>query len=209
MERVDWELKGHCLEVCNCQFLCPCIPTNRTAEPTEGHCTTVLTFKIDTGTYGNLSLDDLAFVVAIRTPGRMADGNWSVGIIVDERATAEQCDALTVIARGKAGGPLEPMLALTTEFLGVEVRPITFERDSMKWAVSIPGMVDQEAEGAPSPVRPGEPIYLDNTGHRANPRIALARAIRNHVHAFGLDWDNNTGSSSGAFAPFSWAVTAA
>lgn len=207
MVGATWQLSGHCLEVCNCEFLCPCIPSNRLARPTAGHCTTVLTFKIDEGSCGDVPLDDLAFAVALRTPGPMADGNWSVGVIIDERANAEQQESLVAIARGQAGGPMEPMLALTTEFLGVELRPITFQMDGMKRSVSIPGLVDQEAEGVPSPVRPGEPMYLDNTGHRANPRIALAKAARNHIHAFGLDWNDDGGSNSGAYAPFSWRVS--
>lgn len=207
MADATWQLKGHCLEVCNCEFLCPCIPSNRTARPTAGHCTTVLTFKIDEGFCGDVRLDDLAFAIALRTPGPMADGNWSVGVIIDDRATSEQQETLVAIARGQAGGPMEPMLALTTEFLGVESRPIEFRKNSMKWSVSIPDLVDQEAEGVPSPVKPGEPMYLDNTGHRANPRIALARAARNHIHAFGLDWDDDGGSNSSAFAPFSWKVS--
>lgn len=206
MAKPLWQLNGHCLEVCNCDFLCPCIPSNRTARPTKGNCTTILTFKIDHGFYGDVKLDDLAFAIALRTPGPMAEGNWSVGVIIDERATTEQQKKLVAIARGQAGGPLEPMLALTSKFLGIELRQIEFRKSQMKWSVSIPGMVDQEADGVPSPVKPGEPIYLDNTGHRANPRIALAMSNRNHIHAFGLDWDEVGGSNSGAFAPFSWAV---
>ena len=202
-----WRLTGHCLEVCNCEYLCPCIPTNRTAQPTAGHCTTVLTFHIDRGSHGDLRLDDLSFAVVLRTPGPMAEGNWSVGVIVDERATAEQQKVLVEIARGQAGGPMEPMLALTTEFLGVEAKPIHFNQDGMKWSVSIPELVDQAAEGMPSPVKPSEPIYLDNTGHRANPRIAVGKARRNHIHAFGLDWDDDGGTNSCAFAPFSWSVS--
>ncbi|MEE9158624.1 MAG: DUF1326 domain-containing protein [Gammaproteobacteria bacterium] len=207
MVDATWQLNGHCLEVCNCEFLCPCIPSNRTARPTAGHCITVLTFKIDKGFCGDVTLDDLGFAVALRTPGPMADGSWSVGVIIDERARTEQQETLVAIARGQAGGPMEPMLALTSEFLGVELRPIEFRKNGMKWSVSIPDLVDQEAEGVPSPVKPGEPMYLDNTGHRANPRIALAKAARNHIHAFGLDWDDDSGSNSGAFAPFNWKVS--
>ncbi len=102
---------------------------------------------------------------------------------------------------------MEVMLVLKTEYLGFETRSIEFRKNGMKWSVSIPDLVDQVAEGVPSPVKPGEPIYLDNSCHRANPRIALAKASRNHIHAFGLDWDDDGGSNSGAFAPFSWKVT--
>ena len=40
------------------------------------------------------------------TPGVMLEGNWSVGLIVDERATAEQEQAIAAIASGQAGGPM-------------------------------------------------------------------------------------------------------
>lgn len=207
MTAITWKLAGHCLEVCNCDFLCPCIPSNRTAMPTQGNCTTVLTFHIDQGRIGDVAIEDLSFALVLRTPGVMADGDWAVGVIVDERATPQQHDALVSVARGEAGGPLEPIAALTTDFLGVESRPIRFQKNGLCWSVSIPERVEQVAEGAPSPVKPGEPIFLDNTGHRANPRIAIARAIRNHIHAFGLEWQDESGSNSGAFAPFTWRVT--
>jgi hypothetical protein len=134
----------------------------------------------------------------------MAEGNGQLGIIVDERATEGQHQALVSIARGEVGGSLAALNALVTEYLGVESRAIRLDNDGLVWTASAEGAVDQVAEGVPSPVKPGEPIYLDNTGHRANPRIGLARLRRNHMHAFGIDWDDDTGTNSGAFAPFSW-----
>ena len=55
-----------------------------------------------------------------------------------------------------------------------------------------------------SPVKPGEPVYLYNTRYSANPRIGLAKLHRNHMHAFGIEWDDDSGTSRGAVAPFSW-----
>ena len=83
-------------------------------------------------------LDDLSFVVLLRTPGPMADGDWSVGVVVDQRATPAQHQALAEIGRGAAGGPLEAMAALTSEFLGVESRIIRFRKDGLSRAASIP-----------------------------------------------------------------------
>ena len=56
----------------------------------------------------------------------------------------------------------------------------------------------------PSPTKPGEPLFLDNTLHPANPRIALAHARHSHVHAFGINWDQTDGKNNGHFAPFNW-----
>jgi hypothetical protein len=49
-----------------------------------------------------------------------------------------------------------------------------------------------------------EPLHLDNTGHPAADRFALARASKSHVHALGLSWDDPTGKNNGQYAPFSW-----
>jgi hypothetical protein len=32
----------------------------------------------------------------------------------------------------------------------------------------------------------------------------LARATRSHIHAFGIDWEDDTGKRNGHFAPFRW-----
>src|SRR2546426_404864 len=49
-----------------------------------------------------------------------------------------------------------------------------------------------------------EPIYLDNVGPPAASRLALAKASRSHMHAFGIDWDDTSGRNNGHFAPFAW-----
>ena len=56
----------------------------------------------------------------------------------------------------------------------------------------------------PGPAVPGEPIWLDNTCHPVNPRLALAKAVRSRFHAFGIDWDDASGLRNGHFAPFAW-----
>jgi hypothetical protein len=68
----------------------------------------------------------------------------------------------------------------------------------------IPGLVSFEIEGVASRNRSGDPYYLDNTGHPANRRLALARSKETHVHAFGLDLDLSGRGNNGHFAPFSW-----
>jgi hypothetical protein len=50
----------------------------------------------------------------------------------------------------------------------------------------------------------GEPLYIDNTGHPANRRLALAQAKELHMHGFGLDLDMAGRGNNGHFAPFAW-----
>jgi hypothetical protein len=135
----------------------------------------------------------------------MAKGNWSVGLIADQRASAEQRDAIVAIVSGAAGGPMAPLSGLVGKFLGVESAPIRFERDGVSWAVQAGSMVDMGATGVMG-LNPEskEPLYLENTGHPAANRLALARATKSHVHALGLEWDDTSGRNNGHYAPFSW-----
>jgi len=150
-----------------------------------------------------VTLDDLNFAVVLRTPGPMIDGNWSVGMITDERASPEQQQALVEIASGQACGPMANLAPLIGDFRGVEVKSIQFQRSGMNRSVFIPGVLDEAAQGVPG-ANADEPMYLDNVGHPASTRLALAKAVRSHLHAFGLDWDDDSGSNNGHFAPFSW-----
>jgi hypothetical protein len=200
-----WKVSGQYYETCNCDFVCPCIPGQLSVRPTKGTCTFAMAFQVDRGSYGSVSLDGLGFIVLGFTPEEMGKGNWSVGLITDERASAEQRDAITAIASGAAGGPMAALSGLIGKFLGVESAPIRFDRDGAKWSVQASKLVDMAAEGAMgiNPAATG-PLHLDNTGHPAADRFALAHASRSHVHALGLAWDDVTGKNNGQYAPFSW-----
>jgi len=202
----SWSVRGQYFETCSCDYVCPCILNNMAALPTKGDCTFALTFHIEQGSYSGTTLDDLSFVVLGRTPGAMGAGNWQVGLLTDDRATQDQQAALVQIGSGQGGGPMAALGPLVGQFLGVEAKPIRFQRgaDGMTFSVTADGALDQAAQGVPSPVKEGEALAIDNTLHPANARLALAKATRSHVHAFGLDWDDDSGSNNGHFAPFDW-----
>jgi hypothetical protein len=164
-----------------------------------------MAFQIERGHYGAVSLDGLAFVVLGLTPEAMGKGNWSLGLLTDERASVEQRDAMTAIASGAAGGPMAALAPLVGKFLGVQSAPIRFDRAGTKWSVSSAGHLDMAAEGAMG-LNPAatEPLQLANTGHPAADRFALAHPSRSHVHALGLEWDDVSGQNNGQYAPFSW-----
>ena len=182
-----WQVSGQYYETCSCDFVCPCILGQMTVRPSKGSCTFAMAFQIDRGSYGTVALDGLGFIVLGLTPEAMGKGNWSVGLIADDRASAEQRDAITAIASGSAGGPMAALSGLVGTFLGVESSPIRFDRDGVKWSVQATNLVDMAAEGARG-INPNdtEPLHLDNTGHPAAARFALAHASKSHVHALGL-----------------------
>jgi len=71
---------------------------------------------------------------------------------------------------------------------------------------AIPELVSFEIEGVASRNRSGDPYYLDNVGHPASRRLALARSKETRIHAFGLDLDMAGQGNNGHFAPFTWAA---
>jgi hypothetical protein len=200
-----WRVEGQYMETCNCTFLCPCIGSNLTARPTEGDCKAALAMRIDKGEKDGVKLDGLSFIVLMHSPKAMAEGNITVGLIIDERATDKQAEAISAIATGAAGGPMAALGPLVGRVAGVEKRPISFGMDGLTRTVKAGELIDQACEGVPGPARPGEPIYLDNTCHPVNPRLALAKASRSSIHAFGINWDDSSGTRNGHFAPFAWA----
>jgi hypothetical protein len=203
MATIPWQISGEYFEACSCDFVCPCPTSGLAARPTRDSCTAGLVFKVERGRHGATELDGLSFAVLLYTPGPMIQGNWTVGVVLDERASAAQREALTAIASGQGGGPMAALGPLVAHFAGAETKPITIARNGMRRSVLIPGMLDLAIEGIAG-ANQNEPIYFDNVGHPAATRLALAKASRGHLHGFGIDWDDTSGRNNGHFAPFAW-----
>ena len=205
MATPSWKITGQYYETCSCDFVCPCILGQMVVRPTHGSCTFAMGYQIERGTFAQVALDGLGFVVLGLTPEAMAKGNWSVGLVVDERATPEQRDAITAIVSGSAGGPMAVLSGLIGTFLGVESAPIRFERSGVKWTVKAGNLVDMGAEGVMG-LNPqsSEPLHIGNTGHPANDRLVLCHAAKSHVSAMGLTWHDDSGRNNGHYAPFAW-----
>ena len=200
-----WNISGRYVETCNCDFVCPCILGQMAVRPSKGSCTFAMAMQVERGSFGDVPLNGLTFIVLGMTPEEMGKGNWSVGLVIDEQATAAQRDAITAIASGAAGGPMAPLAGLIGTFLGAEQAPIRIEQDGKKFTVTAGKLVDMAGEGAMG-IDPNatEPMYLENTGHPVSSRLALAHASKSHVHALGLTWDDASGKNNGHYAPFNW-----
>ena len=105
-----WFFEADYLQACNCDYGCPC---EFAAPPTTGFCEGAGVWKIERGKYGDLSLDGLGLAFAAKWPGAIHQGNGTVCLFVDERASKEQREALLEIGSGKAGGLPFEILATT------------------------------------------------------------------------------------------------
>jgi len=200
-----WSIKGNYMETCNCTFLCPCPTSHLTAIPTEGDCKVAIAMKIDNGNKDGVTLDGLSFIVLLHAPTAMGEGNITVGLIIDQVASDAQAQAIGDIVTGAAGGPMEALGPLVGKVAGIERRPIKFESDGLKWSVTAGDLISQSCEA----VLGGDgktPMYIDNVVHPIGPRVAMAKATNSSFHAFGIDWEDSSGTRNGHFAPFSWSA---
>jgi hypothetical protein len=200
-----WNISGQYVETCSCDFVCPCILGQMAVRPSKGSCTFAMAMQVERGSFGDVPLNGLTFIVLGMTPEEMGKGNWSIGLVIDERATGAQRDAITAIVSGAAGGPMAPLSGLIGKFLGAEQAPIRIERDGRTFTVTAGKLVDMAGEGAMG-IDPNstEPMYLENTGHPVSSRLAVAHASKSHIHALGLTWDDASGKNNAHYAPFSW-----
>ena len=148
MATPSWRVNGQYYETCSCDFVCPCVPGQIAVAPSKGSCTFAMGFQIERGSYGTASLDGLGFLILGWTPEAMGKGNWSVGLVIDDRAGAEQREAITAIASGAAGGPMAALSGLIGTFLGVEAAAIRFDRDGRNWSVTASNLVAMAASAA-------------------------------------------------------------
>jgi hypothetical protein len=98
----SWQLSGTVLIACNCDYGCPC---NFNAPPTQGYCEGGWTWHVDTGRYGDTSLDGVTFSVFAKWPGAIHGGNGEAVVLIDERADEPQRQAVQTLVRGDVGGP--------------------------------------------------------------------------------------------------------
>lgn len=199
-----WQISGDYFENCNCTVACPCtISPNQplTSRPTEGACEVAFAFHINKGGFGNVSLDGLNVAMIARTPGPMAEGNWSVAIYTDERADDEQRQALQAIFSGSIGGPLSALAPLISTVLGVKSAPITYNVAGKRRSVEIPNIMHLAVHPLPS-LDPNNEILALNA-HPFAPQVAMAVGDQHSTWTdYGMSWDNS--GKNGHYASINW-----
>tara|TARA_R110002020_G_scaffold15611_64_gene55953 strand:+ start:388 stop:1002 length:615 start_codon:yes stop_codon:yes gene_type:complete len=188
MANEPWELKGELVLSCNCTVFCPCVLSLGQHPPTEGYCQTWAAVRIDDGHFGDVDLSGVKVGLVMEIPGLMSRGNWTAGLIVDDRASIYQTKALTRIFTGKAGGTTALLSILVGRFLGVYRAPISYALDGETRRVSIENYV----EGALTPVAgkaDGEAVVISNSQYWIAPDITVCKADRSKMRAFGRNWN--------------------
>ena len=198
-----WNLRGSYFETCSCDLVCPC---NITFDhgATYDYCRATLVFNIREGDIDGTDVAGTKVVVIIDTPKVMTDGNWRVGMFVDEDADEDETQKLTAVFGGQLGGPMELLGPLVGEMLGVERAKIEIEEDGLRHSVRVGDAIDFEVEDiVPYGVETGEPVRLVGMFHPASSSFNVGEARRSRIDAFGIQYEGKTGISTSEFA---WAA---
>ena len=153
-----WSLKGTYFETCSCDLMCPC---NFSFDhgATYEYCRVTLVFDIAEGEVEGTDVGGRFVAVVADTPKVMAEGNWRLGMFVDDAASDEQLEKLTAVFGGQKGGPMEGLAPLIGEVLGVERARFEVSEEGLRHSARIADAIDSRwRTSSRSASRPGSPF---------------------------------------------------
>ena len=172
---MPYQLEGRLLEVCTCNVLCPCWVGE---DPDGGACEGTLAWHVDKGTVDKVDVSGHTVVLLCHIPGNILAGNWNVRIYLDDKASAQQKDALVAVWTGKLGGPTADLAKLVAKVDAVEQVPITFEVEGVKGTLRVGKAIEaglepfKGATGKETALHdsifttiPGSPAYVGKASH--------------------------------------------
>jgi hypothetical protein len=198
-----WKLEGTYFETCSCEVVCPCTASLALGADYD-RCRVTLVFNITKGEIEGTDVSGLALAAVADMPKMMTDGNWRLGVFIDDAASDEQAEKLGAVFGGQLGGPMAALGPLIGENLGVERAPIEIHEEGLRHSVKIGDAVDFEIEDVvPFGVESGEPARMTGIFHPVASELTIAKATRSRVNAFGIEYEGKSAFSQSKFA---WAA---
>ena len=200
---MSWSLRGSYVETCSCELMCPC---NLSFDhgATYDFCRVTLVFNIREGEIEGTDISGLKVAAIADTPKVMTEGNWRLGVFVDDQATDEQAAKLVQVFSGQLGGPMAALAPLVGEMLGVERARIEVDDNGLRHTVRVGDAIDFEVEDiVPFGVETGEPVRFEGMFHPVGSDLTMAEAKPSQIDAFGIKYEGKTGLSKSEFA---WAA---
>ena len=192
--KTQWSLEADFLQACNCDYGCPC---EFSAPPTRGFCEGTGAWSIIKGNYGEVSLDGLAVGFAAHWPKAIHEGNGTLALFLDERASAKQRESLLAICSGQAGGlPFEILATTFSKVLDPVFAPFTFHLSGRDSSVRIGDALTVALEPIKNPVtKEPESVRVEHaTGFIFKSAEAVSgRECRVDVPGLKFSWPDKAG----------------
>ena len=198
-----WNVKGTYFESCSCDLFCPC-NISMAHGATYDYCRVTLVFNVAEGDVDGTDVGGLKVAAIADSPKVMTEGNWRLGLFIDENASDEQAEKLTGVFTGQLGGPMEALSPLIGEVLGVERAAIEVGEEGGTHSVKIGDAIDFEIQDViPFGKEPPEPVKVTGMFHPVSSEFIVGEATRSKIDAFGIQYEGKTGISASSF---SWAA---
>ena len=200
---MSWNLRGSYAETCSCELMCPC---NLSFDhgATYDYCRVTLVFNVRSGDVDGTDISGRTVAMIADTPKVMTEGNWRLGVFIDDKASDDQFNKLAGVFSGQLGGPMGALAPLVGEILGVERAAIEVVDDGLRHSVKVGDAIDFEIEDVvPFGVESGQPIRFNGMFHPVGSDLTMAEAKRSRINAFGITYEGKTGLSK---SEFSWSA---
>lgn len=140
MAQVPYSITVHNIEACNCTTGCNC---QFGGFPDKGGCEAIIGGEVKDGKFGDVSLNGVRYVVAAMYPKAIHEGNGTVAVFIDEKASQAQADAMATILSGQAGGmPWEALAGTIAVLEGPVRKPIEMTVSGTRSSYRIPGVLE-------------------------------------------------------------------
>lgn len=201
---MSWSVEGRYFENCTCNVPCPCTASLALGADYD-RCQVVLVFHVDSGEVDGVDVSGLTVAAVADTPKVMTDGNWRLGVLIDEAASDGQAEKLGGVFGGALGGPMEALAPLIGENLGVERVPMEFSSEGGRHSVSLGDRGHVEVEDVvPFGIETGEPARIVGIFHPVGSELTISKAGDSKVSAFGLE--PALAGQSGFSTAFAWSA---
>jgi hypothetical protein len=192
--QTKWAFEADFIQACSCDYGCPC---EFSAPPTRGFCEGTGAWRITKGHFGDLALDGLTVGFAAHWPKAIHEGNGTLAVLIDERATPEQRNALLTICSGQVGGlPFEILATTITKVLDPIFAPIEFNLNGRESSVRIGNALNVAVEPIKNPVtKEPESVRVEHaTGFIFKSAEAVsAKECRIDIPGLSFAWPDKAG----------------
>lgn len=198
-----WSIEGRYFENCSCNVVCPCTASLALGADND-YCRAAIVFHIDSGEVEGVDVSGLTVAAVAESGKYMHEGNWRLGVLMDDSASDEQAEKLAGVFSGQLGGPMEALGPLLGEQLGLERVPMEFSSENGHHSLTIgdQGRLDVE-DVVPFGVESGEPAKLADVFHPAGSTLTISKATdESRMSAFGIEPGGP--GKSGFSAQFAW-----
>ena len=200
-----WSIEGRYFENCSCDVVCPCTASLALGADND-YCRVILAFHVDSGEVDGVDVGGLTLAAVADTPKYMHEGNWRLGLLIDDSASEEQAEKLGAVFSGQLGGPMSALSGLVGELLGVERVPLEFTSTDGHHKLKVGDMGQAAVEDVvPFGVENGEAARLVGIFHPVGSELTIAKSSDDSgVDAFGITFGGP--GKAGFSHRFSWAA---